>query len=270
MGKKLIKCPFCDRKYLESSALFIHMDKIHHDELHSLTPKQVEFNYRNKYELTRGNGKSVVSGKPTPWNETTGRYLRFLPEEKEEYRKYFLANMRRAGKADIMKDMEHQKQMLAARHISGKYIWSDGSEKTYTGTYERKFLEYLDTILHFPSADVYAPALQLFPYKAPDSGELKYHIPDFYITSLNLIINIKSSTNKFYRLRDIETERAQDAAIRSSDFNYIKLYDNDFEKLVSGIEKIKYNLNNDIRQRVIIEATINLNNESEIINTLLE
>ena len=59
--------------------------------------------------------------------------------------------MKRAGKEDIMKDMEHQKMMLANRHISGKYKWSDGTEVTYTGTYERKFLECLDKILHWPS-----------------------------------------------------------------------------------------------------------------------
>jgi len=158
MGKKMFKCPFCDRKYLIKDAVLEHMEKQHSDELNGLSAKQVYFNFTNKYALTKGFGKSVVSGKPTPFNEITGRYLRFLPEEKDLYRKYFLNNMKRAGKENIMKDMEHQKEMLAARHISGKYRWSDGTEFTYTGAYEKKFLEYLDIILHWPSGDIMAPA----------------------------------------------------------------------------------------------------------------
>jgi len=157
MGK-YFKCPFCDRKYIIKNAVLEHMEKSHNDELHGLSAKQIYFNFTNKYALTKGFGKSVVSGKPTPFNEITGRYLRFLPEEKDEYRKYFLNNMKKAGKENIMKDMQHQKEMLAARHISGKYRWSDGTEFTYTGTYEKKFLIYLDSILHWPSGDLMAPA----------------------------------------------------------------------------------------------------------------
>ena len=117
----LFKCPFCNRKYVNKEAVLEHMDKEHNDELNGLPPAQVYFNYMNRYMLTKANGRSVISGKPTAWNPVTNRYERFLPEEKELYRAYFLKNMKRAGKENIMKDMEHQKEMLAARHISGKY-----------------------------------------------------------------------------------------------------------------------------------------------------
>lgn len=252
---KLSKCPFCDRKYIEVEALYLHMDNCHHEDLQGLSPKQIYFNYKNHYQLTKGNGRSVISGKPTKFNEITGRYERFLPEEKELYRKQFLDNMKRAGKADIMKDMEHQKEMLAARHISGKYRWSDGTEFTYTGSYEKKFLEYLDTMLNWPSSDLMAPAGPMFPYRDSE-GKEHVHIPDFYISSLNLIVNIKSADNKFYRLRDLETERAQDSAIKSSTFNYIKIYDNQFDKFLNGIEAIKKNLENNVKKQIIIESTI--------------
>lgn len=271
MSTKFSKCPFCRKNYVEREAVYMHMDKEHHDELHNLSPKQVYFNWTNKYALTKGFGRSVVSGKPTKFNEITGRYERFLPEEKDEYRKYFLANMKRAGKENIMKDMNHQKMMLANRSISGKYKWSDGTEFTYTGSYEKKFLIYLDTMLNWPSSDLMAPAPQLFPYNHPDGTE-HIHIPDFYISSLNLIVNIKSSENKHYRLRDLEIERAEDAAVKASTFNYVKIYDNQFEKFTSAIEEIKENTENNIEKRIIIESFMldEANEDEEYMETILE
>lgn len=262
---KLCKCPFCDRKYLDRDSLYMHMDARHSDELHGLSPKQIYFNFTNKYALTKGFGKSVISGKPTKFNEITGRYERFLPEEKSAYREYFLKNMKKAGKENIMNDIEHQKKMLANRSISGKYIWSDGTEFIYTGSYEKKFLDYLDKILNWPSSDLMAPAPQIFAYKTND-GIDHAHFPDFYISSLNLIVNIKSATNKHYRLRDLEVERLEDAAIKMSQYNYIKIYDNEFEKFLKGIEEIKENNDNGVSKKVIIE-NLNLSSES---NLLLE
>lgn len=249
----LCKCPFCSKRYLGKEAIYDHLDREHKDELHGLSPKQIYFNYTNKYALTKGFGKSIISGKPTKFNEITCRYERFLPEEKDQYRKYFLDNMKRAGKENIMKDMEHQKMMLANRSISGQYKWSDGTLITYTGSYEKKFLEYLDLFLNWPSSDIMAPCPSLFPYKDSDGIE-HVHIPDFYISSLNLIVNIKSAANKHYRLRDIEIEKLEDAAIRRSNFNYIKIYDNQFGKFMEGIETIKNNTENNLHKQVIIES----------------
>lgn len=233
------KCPFCKKKYILKEPLYEHIEREHHDECQGLTGKHIYFNYTNRYALTKGYGKSIFSNKPTPFNELTGRYERFLPEEKGLYREYFKNNMRRAGKEHIMKDMEHQKMMLANRGISGKYKWTDGTEFTYTGTYEKKFLEYLDLILGWPSSDLMAPAPQIFPYKNPETGEEHAHFPDFYISSLNLIINVKSAQNQHYRLRDIEIERVQDAVIKAAPFNYLKLYDNNFSKFTEILKKLQ-------------------------------
>ena len=252
MGR-LFHCPFCERKYINKDGVLDHMDKMHNDELCGLTPKQIYFNYTNHYALTKGFGKSVISGKPTPWNEKAGRYMRFLPEEKEKYRALFLANMKRAGKENIMKDMEHQKEMLANRGISGKYVWSDGTVFTYTGSYEKKFLEFLDNFMEWPSKDIMAPAPQIIPYKKSDGSE-HAHIPDFYIVSLNLLVNVKSSDNKHYRLRDIETERAQDDAIKRTTYNYLKLYDNNFGKFNEILEKIRNSTDTDPTKKIVLES----------------
>jgi len=79
-------------------------------------------------------------------------------------------------------------------------------------------------------------------------------------------VNVKSADNKFYRLRDLDTERAQDNAIKSqSTYNYIKIYDNQFEKFIDGIEEIKNNTENNIQKRVIIESFETTNDNLKIL-----
>ena len=97
-------------------------------------------------------------------------------------------------------------------------------------------------------------------------GNEHIHIPDFYLTSLNLIVNVKSAENKHYRLRDLEVERAQDNAIKASTFNYIKVYDNEFSKFMDGIDEIKQNLETGKQKRIIIESF----DVDETLNVLLD
>jgi len=210
------------------------------DQLYGLPAAQVYFNIRNRYFPNKEHGLSVISGKITPFNLTTERYERFANEqERQQYREYFRQNMiKKYGKDTLLNDPEHQKAMLANRKISGTYTWKTGEETTYTGSFERRFLEYLDIELDWSNpADVMAPAPMYFEFK-DDQGVSHFHIPDFYITSLNLIINIKSSENEHYRLRDIDRERFQDNAIKKSNFNYLKIYDNDFKRFDKVITEI--------------------------------
>ena len=61
-------------------------------------------------------------------------------------------------------------------------------------------------MLKLNSSDVVSPAPQIFDYVY--EGKKHFHIPDVYITSLNLIVQVKSAENKHYRARDIEKEKA--------------------------------------------------------------
>lgn len=239
----IYKCCFCNRKYTLTDALFSHIEQEHKVLLDGISPQQVYFNARNRYPLTRKFGKSVLSGKPTKFNMLTGRYERFADEsEKEKYREYFKSNMRRVyGKETLLDDPEQQKKMLANRSISGIYEWTDGIHKnSYTGSFERKFLEFLDLELNWDNPeDIFSPAPMIFKYKHPD-GTDHFHIPDFYIGSMNLIVSIKSTENMHYRLRDIEIERAQDAAVRkATNFNYLKVEDNNFKDFIKFLEENK-------------------------------
>lgn len=246
------KCPFCKKSYLNKDALMEHMLDIHGDQLNGLPPQQVYFNYKNKYALTKDHGISVMSGKPTKFNLVTCRYERFADEkDRQAYREMFKQRMKKTyGVENLLNDPEQQKKMLENRHISGVYKWADGTTTTYTGTYEKRFLMFLENELCWENPnDVMAPAPMIFPYK-DEEGNQHFHIPDFYITSLNLIVNIKSSDNKHYRLRDIKMEHAQDAAIAQSKFNYIKIYENEFSKFQKIIDAIRINPD----KRVLVES----------------
>jgi len=236
-----IKCMFCRKAYNEKDHLFNHLEKDHKEDLNGLPAAQIYFNFKNRYALTKEFGKCVMTGKNTKFNTLTNRYERFADENaRKAYREYFRKNMiSKFGKDTILDEPDQQKKMLANRSISGTYKWSTGVEFTYIGSYEREFLEWLDGVLGWENpGDIMSPAPMTFPYVDSDGTE-RFHIPDFYITSMNLIINVKASDNKHYRLRDIENEKVQDNAIKKSKFNYLKLYDNNFNKFVEIMNLIK-------------------------------
>lgn len=252
--KKLFKCPFCNKNYLSKEALYNHMEDEHEKELCGLPAAQVYFNYRNKYALTKSFGKSVILGKPTKFNLTTERYERFADDnEKKLYREQFRNNMiKKYGKDTLLDDPEQQKLMLKNRHISGEFTWDDGSKTIYTGSYEKSFLEFLNFTYNWDKpSDVIAPSPIIIDY-TDSTGRERFHIPDFYIQSLNLLINIKSSTNMGYRLRDIEDEKLEDAAIKKTSYNYIKIYDNDFKKFSKVLDYFKSLDANEKPKRIFI------------------
>ena len=234
---KTFQCPFCKKKYIVKSALYEHMEDMHKEDLCGLPAAQVYFNFRNKYQLTKGNGRSIISGKPTKFNLNTERYEKFANEkEREQFRELFRQRMiRKYGKDTLLDEPEQQKKMLAGRNISGVYTWENGYKTEYTGSYEKAFLEHLEFTYGWKNPeDISAPSVHTFTYE--HDGKMHFHIPDFEIESLNLIINIKSSENMHYRLRDIESEKLEDEAIRKSNFNYIKIYDNNFDKFDKLLE----------------------------------
>jgi hypothetical protein len=65
-------------------------------------------------------------------------------------------------------------------------------------------------------------------------------MPDVYIPSLNLIIEIKASDNEHYRKRDIAVEFAKDKAVKdTTKFNYIKIFDKDYSEFLMEVKDIE-------------------------------
>jgi len=251
MGRTIYNCPFCDQRYLANNKeeqphakkiLYSHMENKHHTQLGGLSPAQVYFNY--KYNKTCG--RCIMCGSKTKWNEATERYERLCSEKcKKAYREEFKKRMKAAGKENQMNDPEHQKKMLANRKISGEYLWSDKKTKTpYTGSYEREFLEFLDYTLEMNPTDVLGPAPQIFYYNY--EGKKHFYIPDFYITSLNLLVEIKdgkSNPNMHHKIQDVDKkkEALKDKVMENQKtYNYIKVMDKDYSDFLNYLIELKY------------------------------
>jgi hypothetical protein len=247
MSSKRYKCPYCNER-LDRAKLIKHVDKSHQELIpDTFTATQVVYNSVNK---TTG-GKCRVCGRLTKWDESKGRYevLCNDPRCKQKLRDDYKKNMLRVkGTYNILNDPEQQKLMLANRSISGEYQFQDGGKVGYTGSYEKKCLEFMDVVMNIKSDDIMSPGPTMeYEY----NGEKHVYIPDFYYIPYNLIIEVKdggsnknakdSPSMKASREKTIEKERLiTDKGV----YNYVRLTDNQFAQLIEIFMDIKEKLIN--------------------------
>jgi len=236
---KHYKCPYCNFSS-ERDKLIDHVAD-NHEELipEDYTPTRVVFNIVNKREY----GVCMVCKGKTPWNEKAGKYNKICDKEscRKSAREQFTKNMIKVyNKPTLLDDEEWQAHMLANRKISGKYKFSDGGAVTYTGTYEKKCLEFMDTVLNISSKDVMCPG-PTFEYDY--QGEKHKWITDIYYIPANLVIEIKdggSNPNnrqmQSYREKQIEKEKM---ITNLGVYNYIRLTDNQFVQLIDILAELK-------------------------------
>lgn len=244
MAKKY-KCSYCEKRLIRKD-LITHIDKSHKELIpENYTAARLVYNQVNKVD----HGKCRVCGKPTAWSEKSGRYdvLCGDPKCKEHMREEYKKNMLRVkGTYNILNDPEQQKKMLANRSISGQYKFQDGGVLTYTGSYEKKCLEFMDIVMQIPSKDILSPGPTLeYEY----NGEKHFYITDFYYIPYNLIIEVKdggdnlntkdSASMKASREKTIEKERL---ITDRGEYNYIRLTNNNFAQLIEVFMIIKEKL----------------------------
>lgn len=243
---KTYACPFCNKK-LKRNELVKHIEKYHDEEL------PLDYTaYRMVYDIVNdkhGHGNCTICGKPTKWNEKRQKYERLCGDPKcaKKVKEIYQKRMLRVyNKTSLMDDPMHQEKMLAARKISGKYKWSDGKIFTYTGSYEKKFLEFLDHIMEFKSSEVIAPGPILeYEYK----GKKHHWITDFLILPYNLIIEVKDGGDnpnrrpmKSYREKQVYKEKM---ITNLGTYSYLRLPNNDFGKFLSTIAELKMKVKDD-------------------------
>lgn len=256
MPKKIInyKCPFCNKKYNRNN-LVRHVEN-KHDEMipENFTALRLIFNYINKKPQDY-HGKCTECGRATPWDENKARYNRQCndPACKASFIKKFEDNMiKRHGVSRISSTTEGLEKMLANRKISGKYKFKNGKEKTYTGSYEKKALEFMDQVLNINPDDILAPGPTLeYIY----DNKKHIYITDFYYQPYNLIIEVKDGGKKpnnrnmpEYRAKQIAKE---EYIIKNTSYNYLRLTDNDFSQLLSVFMDLKMELVENTLKRVI-------------------
>ena len=237
----MAKCPVCGRIKSNKNDLIEHTEKEHRDEIpeNMSTAQFIYFKtHGREYGLCR------ICGKPTEWNEKTGKPHQHCgsPACKEKIKKIARERMVKIyGKPSLMKDIEHQEKMLAHRKISGTYIWSDGKHKfTYTGQYEKFAIEWLDKVMDLDPEHIQMPG-PVLPYEF--NGEIKYWITDIYLEDFNLIIEIKAGKDEnthpgFEHNRELED--AKDASMRKQNvYNYTKITHKTMMNLLKVLSEIR-------------------------------
>ena len=258
MGTKRITCKFCG-EYMKSYDLYVS----HIESSHSEFIPQDMTAWRFVYYLKTGktHGSCIICKNDTEWNEKTHKYHRFCnnPKCKEKYVETFQNRMiGKYGKVNLLNDPEQQKKMLDNRKISGVYTWRDHVHETpYTGTYELSFLKFLDEIMEFNPEDVIGPSPHTYYYIY--EGQKHFYIPDFFIPSLNLEIEIKEGTNNHPKIQAVDKvkERLKDEVMKSNSnsFNYIKIIEKNNFRFIEFLDEAKKRfLNGDKRPIVMCES----------------
>lgn len=244
---KIYKCQFCAFTSTINSATPIKSAKYkmgeHYETKHkNMLPKDMNGYRWFYYTLTgKNNGQCVVCKSNTPFNQVAMKYSRFCnnPNCKNTYREQFKQRMiGKYGKIHLLNDPDKQREMLASRRISGNYTWSNGSITIpYTGSYELDFLKFLDNTLKWSSADIIGPSPHVYYYEY--DNKKRFYIPDFFIPSLNLEVEIKDDGSA---LQISEESRAKDVIkdeiMRSNAnyFSYIKITQKNYKEFLDIVK----------------------------------
>lgn len=242
--EKKYKCPYCDSRYTREK-LVSHIDKKHEEMIpQDYTATRVVFNLVNK----KTRGSCIICGQETKWNEEKARYERICDKSQcmEKYKEITaerLFNKYHKTKEDFLNDPEFQNKMLANRSISGKYKFSDGGVMNYVGSYEKKFLEFMDKFFHVSTKDLISPG-PIIEYKF--NGETHKWITDFYYEPYNLVFDIKDggeNPNNREMAEYREKQNAKEKAIADlNQYNYIRLTNNQFDQMILLMMELKDSL----------------------------
>lgn len=238
-------CKYCSYRG-NREQLITHIENKHPEYISEEYPaSRIVYNHLNKVET----GHCIICGKPTKWNDKTWKYARHCGSEKcknaikDTYRKNAIAAR---GKYNFLDDSDHLEQMLANRKISGTYTCRNGSKKTYTGSYEKNAIEFMDKVLQCDPDDILMPG-PIFEYEY--NGTMHKWITDIYYIPYNLVIEVKDggdNPNKRTMIEYREKQIAKEQAIiKDGTYNYLRLTNNDFKQLLQMFTALRLAMIND-------------------------
>lgn len=246
---KIYRCQHCNynvivNKNIKGINSAKHKMGEHYETKHKhLLPPNMN-GYRWFYFLLtkKDHGSCVICKNETDFNETTMKYSRFCnnPLCKQKYKEERDKRMmQKYGKVYLLDDPEMQKKMQAGRKIAGVYTWSDKKAQfSYLSSYELDFLKFLDNDLHWPSSDLISPSPHTYKYEY--QGKSHFYMPDFFIPSLNLEIEIKDdgsalNINKESREKDVIKDNLMKSMYNL--VSYIKIVNKNYTKFIELIKE---------------------------------
>lgn len=227
-------CKICKEKYSSLEGLYSHLEEEHSAQI---PPDMSTAHFYYYLKTGREHGNCVMCKQPTTFNEKTKKYNRFCndPACKMKYKEIVDKRMIGVyGKVNLLNDPNHQRKMLMNRSISGLYNFK-GVDKPYVGSYELDFLKTMDLFFDWDPSDIVSPSPHTYYYVY--EGEKHFYIPDFYIMSLGLEIEVKDggdNPNMHHKIQDIdkEKEKLKDKVMHTQKINhYIKITNKNYYNL---------------------------------------
>ena len=233
------RCPFCSMIFNDKQKYCHHIALKHNEQV---PPELEPLEYAYSLLVHKDVGRVCVMCKKNPvhFNQDTLKYERLCdrPQCKEEYVKMMKSRMVKVyGHEHLLNDADMQRKMLYNHANAKDYIWDNEHKFRIIGTYEEDFLNKLKS-LGWSHNDIIAPSPNNYWYKWGD-GTQHLYIPDFFIPSLTLDVEIKQGGfNDSYMEHNRDIEHRKDLMMQrmceKSGRHYIKIMDKDyteFEKL---------------------------------------
>ena len=233
------RCPFCSMIFNDKQKYCHHIALKHNEQV---PPELEPLEYAYSLLVHKEVGRVCVMCKKNPvhFNQDTLKYERLCdrPQCKEEYVKMMKSRMVKVyGHEHLLNDEDMQRKMLYNHANAKDYIWDNDHKFRIIGTYEEDFLNKLKSLGWSPN-DIIAPSPNNYWYKWGD-GTQHLYIPDFFIPSLTLDVEIKQGGfNDSYMEHNRDIEHRKDLMMQrmceKSGRHYIKIMDKDyteFEKL---------------------------------------
>ena len=229
------KCPFCSYVFDDKHKFCNHIAFTHNDQVPD-DVEPLEFAYSLMVNKPVGRKCLICRTNNVNFNQSTLKYERLCdnPKCKEEYVKMVKGRMKsKYGEEHLLNHAEQQRKMIYNHPLAKDYKWDDKHTFRVIGTYEYDFLDHLKSLGWSPS-DVIAPSPHDYYYTWED-GSKHLYIPDFYIPSLSLEIEIKESDNQHPRMehsRDIEHRKDKMMAdnTKQTAINYLKIVDKNYDE----------------------------------------
>ena len=248
--KKKARCKICGRVFIDKAHLVDHIDRSHKDQIPGGWSAA---RYECYLRTGKVEGKCIYCGKPTGFNEKTGKYFRLCKDPKCRKAASDAADRNmigKFGKTSLLDDPEQQRKMVYARKNSGTYTFTDPDDPKkkynvmYDSSYGKDFLEMLDNFLMFSGQDILGPSPHTYYYEY--EGKKHFYIPDFYIPSLNLEIEIKdggSNPNTHPKIQAVDKvkERLKDELMDSlkNQVSYIKVVNKEYGPFYALLSELK-------------------------------
>lgn len=231
---KNTRCPFCSKSFSDKQRFCKHIANQHNDQVPD-DCEALEWAYSLLVGKEIGRLCTQCKTRNVHFNQDTLKYERLCdnPACKEAYVKMMKSRMVNVyGKEHLLNEADMQRKMIYNHAQAKDYIWNDKYTFRIIGGYEEDFLNHLKSLDWSPS-DIIAPSPNNYWYKWKD-GTQHLYIPDFFIPSLGLEIEIKESDNTHPRMehaREIEylKDERMEYETRKTNINYLKIVDKNYE-----------------------------------------